>query len=107
MPEISVIMGVYNQFNKDILLAAVDSILKQSFTDFEFIIYDDGSHPEAAILLKEVEQLDKRIVLIGHEENHGLAFSLNACIDVAKGKYIARMDADDISYLAVSADYRI
>lgn len=98
MPEISVIMGVYNQFNKDILLAAVNSILNQSFTDFEFIIYDDGSHPEAAALLEEVQQMDERIVLIGQEENHGLAFSLNACIDVARGKYIARMDADDISY---------
>lgn len=98
MPEISVIMGVYNQFNKDILLEAVDSILKQSFEDFEFIIYDDGSHPEAAVLLEEVKNMDKRIILIGQEENHGLAFSLNACIDRASGKYIARMDADDISY---------
>lgn len=98
MPEISVIMGVYNQFNREVLLAAVKSILNQSFTDFEFIIYDDGSYPEAAELLKEVGQLDKRILLIGHAENHGLAFSLNACIHRARGKYIARMDADDISY---------
>ncbi len=98
MPEISVIMGVYNQLNKEVLLAAVYSILNQSLTDFEFIIYDDGSCPEAAELLREVERLDKRIVLIGHAENHGLAFSLNECIHRARGKYIARMDADDISY---------
>lgn len=91
-------MGVYNQFNREVLLTAVNSILNQSFEDFEFIIYDDGSHPEAAELLKEVARMDKRIVLIGQEENHGLAFSLNACIDAASGKYIARMDADDISY---------
>lgn len=98
MPEISVIMSVYNQFDKGILLAAVKSILNQSFTDFEFIIYDDGSHPEATEFLKEVERMDERIVLIGQEENHGLAFALNACIEAAKGKYIARMDDDDISY---------
>ena len=98
MPEISIIMGVYNQFDKDVLLAAVYSILNQSLTDFEFIIYDDGSYPEAAELLKEVERLDERIILIGHAENHGLAFSLNECIHRARGKYIARMDADDISY---------
>ncbi len=98
MPEISVIMGVYNQFNKKILLEAVNSILNQSFKDFEFIIYDDGSHPEAAMILNEVAKLDERIILIGQEQNHGLAFSLNACIEIARGKYIARMDADDISY---------
>lgn len=98
MPEISVIMGVYNELNKDILMEAVNSILHQTFEDFEFIIYDDGSCPEAATLLREVAGLDERIKLIGQDENHGLAFSLNACIDEAKGKYIARMDADDISY---------
>ena len=92
------IMGVYNELNKDILMEAVNSILHQTFEDFEFIIYDDGSCPEAATLLREVEGLDERIKLIGQDENHGLAFSLNACIDEAKGKYIARMDADDISY---------
>lgn len=79
-------------------MEAVNSILHQTFEDFEFIIYDDGSCPEAATLLREVEGLDERIKLIGQDENHGLAFSLNACIDEAKGKYIARMDADDISY---------
>ena len=98
MPEISVIMGVYNELNKDILMEAVNSILHQTFEDFEFIIYDDGSCPEAATLLREVAGLDERIKLIGQDENHGLAFSLNACIDEAKGKYIARMDADDICF---------
>ena len=98
MPEISVIMGVYNQFNRDILQAAVDSILHQTYKDFEFIIYDDGSNKEAATILKDVVKSDPRIKLIGREVNHGLAFSLNSCIKEAKGKYIARMDADDISY---------
>lgn len=98
MPEISVIMGVYNQLNKEVLLGAVNSILNQTIRDIEFIIYDDGSCSEAADILKEIAALDKRIILIGQEQNHGLAFSLNACIDKARGKYIARMDADDISY---------
>ena len=99
MPQISIIMGVYNQFNKEELLQAINSILNQSFKDFEFIIYDDGSEPEVREFLREVEKIDKRIVLISHKENHGLAFSLNVCIRAAKGKYIARMDADDISYI--------
>ena len=90
-------MGVYNQWDKKALREAVDSILNQTFTDFEFIIYDDGSEPEAAAYIRELGRLDKRIIIIGKEENHGLAFSLNACIDRAEGKYIARMDADDIA----------
>lgn len=95
--EISVIMGVYNQWDREALREAVTSILKQTFTDFEFIIYDDGSDPKVAGYIRELEQLDERIILIGKEENHGLAFSLNACIHAAKGKYIARMDADDVA----------
>ncbi len=98
MPEISVIMGVYNQLNKEELLQAVNSILNQTIEDIEFIIYDDGSCAEAADILKEIAALDKRIILVGQEENHGLAFSLNVCIGRAGGKFIARMDADDISY---------
>lgn len=96
-PQISVIMGVYNQWNRESLRQAVFSVLHQTFEDLEFIIYDDGSCLEAAVYIKELKELDPRIVLIGKEENHGLAFSLNACIDHARGKYIARMDADDVA----------
>lgn len=95
--SISVIMGVYNQNDEKVLREAVDSMLNQTFKDFEFIIYDDGSQPDAALILEKIEKIDPRIVLIGQEKNHGLAFSLNACIEQARGKYIARMDADDIS----------
>ncbi len=94
---ISVIMGVYNQMNEEVLSQAVDSILNQSFRDFEFIIYDDGSRPEAVRLLKKIAGKDSRILLIGQQVNHGLAYSLNACVKQASGRYIARMDADDIS----------
>lgn len=96
-PKISVIMGVYNQWDKTALLSAVRSILDQTFEEFEFIIYDDGSDAAVAEYIKELAQLDPRIILIGKEENHGLAFSLNACIRKARGKYVARMDADDIA----------
>ena len=95
--KVSVIMGVYNQWNKDELYAAVYSILEQSLQSFEFIIYDDGSDSELARTIKKLEELDKRIIVIRKEENHGLAFSLNTCIQIARGKYIARMDADDVS----------
>lgn len=96
-PVVSVIMGVYNQYDETQLLSAVNSILTQTFRDFEFIIYDDGSDEEPAVYLKKLARQDKRIKIVRCEENHGLAFSLNRCITVAKGKYLARMDADDIS----------
>lgn len=95
--KVSVIMGVYNQWNESVLREAVQSILNQTLRDFEFIIYDDGSDEQAASYIRKLKELDDRIVLIGKEENHGLAFSLNSCIHCAKGTYIARMDADDIS----------
>lgn len=96
-PAISIIMGVYNQRNEEILREAVCSILNQTFTNFEFIIWDDGSCPEAARQIQSLSALDGRIRIAGKEENRGLAYSLNACIGLARGKYIARMDADDIS----------
>lgn len=95
---ISVIMGVYNQYNKEELEEAVSSILTQSFKSFEFIIYDDGSCQEVSKNIRQLSQWDDRIKIIGKDENKGLAFSLNECIYRAEGKYIARMDADDISH---------
>lgn len=96
-PLVSVIMGVFNQWDEMVLQEAVYSILRQTYTDFEFIIWDDGSHSDAAGSIRKLAGLDARIILAGKEENRGLAYSLNACIRLAKGKYIARMDADDVS----------
>jgi len=96
--KISVIMGVYNQLNEKQLNDAVSSILAQTEEDFEFIIYDDGSVEQASSYIKKLADIDSRIIIIGAKENNGLAFSLNACIKKARGRYIARMDADDISY---------
>ena len=97
-PMVSVIMGVYNQLDSLALLTAVRSILNQTFQDFEFIIWDDGSDENTKGYLKNLPELDERIILASGKENRGLAFSLNECIKLARGKYIARMDADDISY---------
>lgn len=94
--KISVIMGVYNQRNKEILSAAIDSVLAQTRKDFEFIIYNDGSDSEISKILNDYAKKEPRIHYIENEVNHGLAYSLNSCIDVAKGKYLARMDDDDI-----------
>ena len=95
--QISIIMGVYNQKAFDQLDMAVNSILRQTFQAFEFLVYDDGSDGNVADKLEELALKDSRIRLFHGKENHGLAFGLNYCIHKAKGKYIARMDADDIS----------
>lgn len=97
MPVVSVVMSVYNE-SENWLRAAIDSILQQSFKDFEFLIIND--HPEGEInkvILREYQKQDHRIVLIENETNIGLTKSLNKGLDHARGKYIARMDADDIS----------
>ena len=95
--KISVIMGVYNQNNFRILFDAVNSILSQTYSNFEFLIYNDGSNPEVSEELLRLSGLDKRIRILSSAENHGLAYALNVCIDNADGEYIARMDDDDIS----------
>ena len=70
MPEVSVIMSVYNADNYDILVNSVNSILDQSFKDFEFIICDDGSsNVETRKFLKKINELDYRIKIIGYDQN--------------------------------------
>ena len=95
--KVSVIMGVYNTQDANILCKAIDSILNQTLKEFEFIICNDGSLDNTIDVLRSFEKKDSRIILIDNEENKGLAYSLNRCIEMSKGKYIARMDADDIS----------
>ena len=95
--EISIILGVYNQTNHKVLEQAIDSMLNQTASNFEFLIYDDGSCEKEKIFLQELVKKDSRIRLLRGEENKGLAYGLNQCLKQAKGKYIARMDADDIS----------
>ncbi len=95
--KISVIMSIYSE-PIEWILEAIDSILNQTFSDFEFIIINDKpDRKENAILLSEYQKKDNRIVVVQNEENIGLTKSLNKGLKLAKGKYIARMDADDIS----------
>lgn len=94
-PLISVIMGVYN--DKKFLSKSIDSILNQTYKNFEFIICDDCSNDGSWNILKKYEAKDERIKIIKNEKNLGLASSLNKCIKISKGNYIARMDSDDIS----------
>ncbi|QQS26904.1 glycosyltransferase [bacterium] len=91
-PLVSVVMSVYN--GEKYLREAIDSILNQTFTDFEFIIINDGSTDNTLKIIKSYK--DPRIVLISRE-NKGQALARNAGIALARGKYIAMMDADDIS----------
>ncbi|WP_036948260.1 glycosyltransferase [Pseudobutyrivibrio ruminis] len=98
MPSISVLFPVYN-CEVSYLKKAIESILNQTFKDFELIIYDDGSDYDVESIIKDYSKTDLRIIFIKSNKNHGLAFALNQMIKIAKGKYLARMDADDISSL--------
>ena len=92
-PLISVLMPVYN-CSKYIYNSTI-SILNQTFSDFELIIIDDCSTDNTVDILKKFN--DERIVLIVKQKNTGITNSLNYALDIAKGKYLARMDGDDIS----------
>ena len=93
-PTISVIMSVFN--GKEYLADAVNSILNQTWSDFEFIVIDDGSTDGSTALLRELQATDHRIRLV-HQQNIGLTASLNRAIHCARGEFIARMDSDDRS----------
>ncbi len=104
MPKVSVLMTVYN--GQEFLVDAMKSIIGQSFSDFEFIIVNDGSTDKTSEIVNTCP--DKRIKFIDNKENHGLIAALNQGLDVATGEYIARMDADDISHkdrLKIQVEY--
>lgn len=96
MSEISVIMGVYNVPEQD-LLRSVGSVLNQTYADLELIVCDDGSTDDTWKRLKGLAADDPRIRLLRNEKNRGLAGALNRCLASARGKLIARQDADDVS----------
>lgn len=93
MPRVSVIMSVFNSEN--FLRESIESILDQSFRDFEFIIVNDASTDRSLEIIESYP--DERIVVISNDENIGLTRSLNKALYAARGEYVARMDADDIS----------
>lgn len=93
IPAISVVMPAYNA--EKYLREALDSILAQTFTDFEFIIINDGSTDSTREIIQSYD--DPRIVYLENEVNSGICVTLNKGLDAACGRYIARMDSDDIS----------
>ena len=95
MPQVSVVMPVYN--GEKYLAEAIDSILNQTFTDFEFIIVDDGSTDGSAGIIRTYQERDERLRLVQLDHNMGRADARNAGIAVAQGELITSMDADDIS----------
>jgi Glycosyl transferase family 2 len=93
-PAISVAMSVYN--SAQFLAPAIESILEQTFTDFEFLILNDGSSDESADIVESYARKDARVRPI-HRENKGLIVSLNQLLQEAQAPLIARMDGDDIA----------
>lgn len=95
MPRVSVVMPVFNA--AFFLESSIQSILDQTYRDFEFIIINDGSTDESFDIIKEYEKIDSRVKLISNI-NRGLVSTLNIASTMAKGDWILRMDADDISH---------
>lgn len=93
-PSVSVIMSVYN--GERFMAAAIESILNQTFTDFEFLITDDGSTDATPSILDEYARKDARVKVI-RQKNTGLTETLNRMVKIAQGEFVARMDADDLS----------
>ena len=94
MPTISVVMGIYNCAST--LTEAVNCIINQTYTDWELIMCDDCSTDDTYKVALSLAEKDERIILLKNEKNLTLAPTLNKCISLARGEYIARMDGDDI-----------
>lgn len=92
---ISVIMGAYN--SEEFISQAIESILNQKYRNFEFLIIEDNSIDSTLSIIEDYARRDKRIRVIRNQKNMGLGYSLNLGMREAKGDFIARMDADDIS----------
>lgn len=93
MAQITALMTTYNSASH--LRATMDSILAQTFTDFEFLILDDGSTDNTVDIIKQYQ--DERIRLIENEENKGVGYRLNQALRLINTRYIAKVDSDDIS----------
>lgn len=95
LPKVSIVMSVLN--GEDYLEPSLQSILTQTYTNFEFIIVDDGSTDRTPEILQKYRSLDERIKLIQLSENIGTSKALNAALKTIEGEFIVRQDADDIS----------
>ena len=94
-PEISVLMSVYN--GERYVEESIDSVLNQSFVDFELIVINDGSTDETAQCIERAHKGDSRVI-VTHQPRQGLGKALNCAASRARGKYLARQDADDVSH---------
>lgn len=94
-PKVSVLMSAYN--SEKYVAEAIESILNQTFSDFEFIIVNDGSTDKTADIIDKYANEDKRIKFINNKQNQGLIAALNSAWPLCSGEYVARMDSDDIS----------
>jgi glycosyltransferase involved in cell wall biosynthesis len=94
-PTISVVLTTFQ--GERYLRAAMQSILDQTFRDFELIVVDDASQDRTASILREIQALDARVVVVRHDHNQGGTVALNTGLARARGKFIAIMDHDDIS----------
>lgn len=94
-PLVSIIMGAYNC--EKTLSECIDSIIEQTYDNWELVVCNDCSTDGTERILEKYQLVDKRIIVLKNDKNLRLAASLNKCLENAKGKYVARMDADDIS----------
>lgn len=94
-PLVSVITPVYNR--EKYLVKCIESILKQTYSNFEFLIVDDKSSDNTLEIIKNYQSIDSRIKILENDKNLGATVSFNRGLDVCQGKYVARMDSDDIS----------
>ena len=92
-PRVSIIMPVYNGASS--VARAMASVARQSFGDYEFVVIDDGSTDDTKNIVLQAAEVDSRIVYERNEVNQGVQVSLNRGLELAKGKYIARIDCDD------------
>lgn len=107
MNKLTVLMSVYNG-DLSYLQVAIDSIINQTYKDFQFLIVDDGSNDETKEVLERNKRTDSRIEVVHNEANKGLIYSLNRGLRLADSIWVARMDADDWSYpnrLETQIDY--
>ncbi len=100
MPLLTVVVPVYNV--EKYLYSCIESILRQSFTDFELILVDDGSSDKSGEICDKYALKDERIIVI-HKLNSGVSSARNVALDIAKGKYVTFVDSDD----TISADFAV
>ena len=95
MIKVSVVLSAYN--SEKFLIQALESIINQSYQEFELILFDDASTDSTKTIIQNFALRDPRIITVFNEINKGLTANLNKAISLSKGEYIARMDADDIA----------